>query len=78
MDAGDEAEVRGAEEVKDAMMNVDDAMAELKTAFAAMTDEALQKIAQMQRTKWKSSKMSHEAEAVEETEEAKDESRGRL
>jgi hypothetical protein len=37
-DAGDGAEAE--EEVKDAMMNVDDAMAELKTAFAAMTGDA--------------------------------------
>ena len=37
-DAGDGAEAE--EEVKDAMMNVDDAMAELKSAFAAMTGDA--------------------------------------
>jgi hypothetical protein len=42
MDVADDAgEEGGEEEVKDAMMNVEDAMAELKSAFAAMTgDEA--------------------------------------
>lgn len=58
-DAGDGAE---AEEVKDAMMNVDDAMAELKSAFAAMTGDAPAEPAE------------DEAEAEDEMEESKDES----
>ena len=58
-DAGDGAE---AEEVKDAMMNVDDAMAELKSAFAAMTGDAPAEPAE------------EEAEAEDEMEESKDES----
>lgn len=58
-DAGDGAEAE--EEVKDAMMNVDDAMAELKTAFAAMTGDA-------------PAEDEAEAEEDDEMEESKDES----
>lgn len=74
MDAGDEAEAEGAEEVKDAMMNVDDAMAELKSAFAAMTgDDAPAEDPADAEDEMEESK-DESAEAVEETEEAKDES----
>lgn len=74
-DAGDSAD---AEEVKDAMMNVDDAMAELKSAFAAMTgdEEAPAEEPADAEDEMEESKDESAEEAVEETttEEAKDES----
>ena len=76
MDVADDADKgEEAEEVKDAMMNVDDAMAELKSAFAAMTgDEAPAEEPADAEDEMEESK-DESAEAVEEkTEEAKDES----